>query len=685
LIPIFEGESISITANLFGFEFFTVPLGTPDFITNVNSHAVLNFDATVAKYSIGGRVLKDGEPMENIEVSLIVNSGTPTIRQTTVLGEFSFDDIEHGSHIIITPTLIGHHFVSTQHIPSQLFFDMTNIIFNAHRLPRTIQGTVRLQGDPLPGVTIFDVNENGDPVISQSDGTYIFECLYGDEVELKAIMFGYSFLPESIYISSVTSNLSNRNFDATAIVYDVGFSIPPGTYFEPISVILSTATDSATIFYTLDGSLPTSASIEYIAPILIPNNSERFIRAIATKPLYQNSAESAGLFRVTGKSIMPTIHVATGTYNTHLRVEITTVGDYNIYYTTDGTDPKFEPKYLYTDRVFINKNSILRAVAGKSDYYSVEGTIAESRYQINHILSINPEIISPINVYMNERTENENSQLTINLSSFIRSSVEGDHLFTATLLNSPTNLHVNVAGSFANIIPNFRWNGEENLVFKMEYIPTPLSPFSPPTSEFNNIVLTVNTVVHPNQLPYYVRDFFPQNDNIFIEIGKEYEFFLNTAPSNDIRFEWFVNETDQDNNTNFLRYIFSKNENTVRVVVFYETLRWQKTWTANAVVSEIDSTIITNNTLLLTNFPNPFNPETSIQFALAFGEGRGEGHVNINVFNVRGQLVANIVEGRYHAGTHTIKWNATGHGSGIYFVVLKTENTQIVHKMILLK
>ena len=66
-----------------------------------------------------------------------------------------------------------------------------------------------------------------------------------------------------------------------SIVEDPTFSVPAGTYFEAQSVELTCATDGATIYYTLDGSDPTSESTPYTDPITI--SETKILKAIAIK------------------------------------------------------------------------------------------------------------------------------------------------------------------------------------------------------------------------------------------------------------------------------------------------------------------------------------------------------------------------------------------------------------------
>jgi flagellar hook assembly protein FlgD len=76
---------------------------------------------------------------------------------------------------------------------------------------------------------------------------------------------------------------------------------------------------------------------------------------------------------------------------------------------------------------------------------------------------------------------------------------------------------------------------------------------------------------------------------------------------------------------------------------------------------------------------------TDIQFSLA-----RESHVSLTVFNVLGQTVRVLHDGRLTAGSHTISWDGTdAHGraaaSGIYLYRITADQTDIVKKMLLLK
>lgn|GEM_PF-3863629 len=92
---------------------------------------------------------------------------------------------------------------------------------------------------------------------------------------------------------------------------------------------------------------------------------------------------------------------------------------------------------------------------------------------------------------------------------------------------------------------------------------------------------------------------------------------------------------------------------------------------------------IPTETLLLANYPNPFNPSTTICFTLP-----KQGDVSLKVYNLLGKEVASLLDRQtMSAGHHTLSWDASdkGFAAGIYFAVLETENTRTVQKCLLMK
>ncbi|MBN2461086.1 MAG: T9SS type A sorting domain-containing protein, partial [Candidatus Cloacimonetes bacterium] len=111
---------------------------------------------------------------------------------------------------------------------------------------------------------------------------------------------------------------------------------------------------------------------------------------------------------------------------------------------------------------------------------------------------------------------------------------------------------------------------------------------------------------------------------------------------------------------------------------------------SNTVEVEVDFTSNENGdlpaiTILGNNYPNPFNPETMISFQMAY-----PGRIRIDVFNLRGQLIRNLLDEIRLAGKYQITWNGRDEQdrhvpSGIYLYRMVTNHYQATRKMLLLQ
>lgn len=90
-------------------------------------------------------------------------------------------------------------------------------------------------------------------------------------------------------------------------------------------------------------------------------------------------------------------------------------------------------------------------------------------------------------------------------------------------------------------------------------------------------------------------------------------------------------------------------------------------------------------TMLAQNVPNPFNPRTTIRFALA-----REGDARLRIFDGRGRLVRTLAAGRLAAGSHEAVWDGTDEAgrpvaAGVYAYVLQAGREEMRRKLILVK
>jgi len=83
---------------------------------------------------------------------------------------------------------------------------------------------------------------------------------------------------------------------------------------------------------------------------------------------------------------------------------------------------------------------------------------------------------------------------------------------------------------------------------------------------------------------------------------------------------------------------------------------------------------------LLQNFPNPFNPSTTIKYDLPT-----DSRVSLTILNVLGQEIATLVNEEQWVGARSVEWNGSGFASGVYYYRLQAGDYVSLKKMLLLK
>jgi ligand-binding sensor domain-containing protein len=85
------------------------------------------------------------------------------------------------------------------------------------------------------------------------------------------------------------------------------------------------------------------------------------------------------------------------------------------------------------------------------------------------------------------------------------------------------------------------------------------------------------------------------------------------------------------------------------------------------------------------NYPNPFNPATTIEFSLPIG-----GLVNLTIYNIMGQEIRTLITESMPAGTHSVRWDGRDNSgmavsSGIYMSYLTMGSKRTSHRTVLMK
>ena len=154
----------------------------------------------------------------------------------------------------------------------------------------------------------------------------------------------------------------------------------------------------------------------------------------------------------------------------------------------------------------------------------------------------------------------------------------------------------------------------------------------------------------------------------------------------ELNYQWFKNGTVVGIDSNAYHYRHSTfnpppHTDIIKVVISNGYITTDKTWD---VFVEPTTDVDDGNTPLSysinQNYPNPFNPTTQIRFSIAESE-----MVNLSVFNMLGEKVAELINETLAAGEYNTNFNAAGLSSGVYIAKIQAGAFNQLIKMSLLK
>jgi LysM repeat protein len=152
-----------------------------------------------------------------------------------------------------------------------------------------------------------------------------------------------------------------------------------GTYTSAQTVTISDATSGATIYYTTNGSTPTTSSTKYTGPITV--SSTETLEAIAAETGYTNSAVASAAYTINiapPTVSMPAFSPAGGTYTSAQSVTVSDgTSGATIYYTTDGTTPTTSST-KYIGPMMVSSTETLKAIAVETGY--TNSAVASAAY-----------------------------------------------------------------------------------------------------------------------------------------------------------------------------------------------------------------------------------------------------------------------------------------------------------------
>ncbi len=234
--------------------------------------------------------------------------------------------------------------------------------------------------DATTGAAIYYTTDGSTPTTASTLYSGSISVSTTETVDAIATAAGYS-----------NSAVASAAYTITRPAASPIFSPQAGTYTSTQTVIITDATPGAAIYYTTDGSTPTTASTLYPGSISVATTET--ISAIATATGYTISPVASVTYTITPPAAMPVFSPSAGTYTSIQSVAITdaTAGA-TIYYTADGSTPT-TASTPYSGSLSVSATETLNAIAIAPGYIS--SPVASATYTINlpppaFSISVNP-------------------------------------------------------------------------------------------------------------------------------------------------------------------------------------------------------------------------------------------------------------------------------------------------------
>jgi len=201
-----------------------------------------------------------------------------------------------------------------------------------------------------PGASIYYTNNGTTPTSGSNLYTGPISVSTNETIEAVTVLSGLNNSPAASSAYVITPPAPAPSFSPAA-----------GTYLKVETVSINCSNKSAVIYYTTDGSTPSTGSLVYSSPLTVGSNET--INAMALAPGGSNSSVSSAAYTIELPAASPVFSVASGKYTSVQTVSLSdATASASIYYTTDGSTPT-SLSNLYSGPITVAASENFEAIA----------------------------------------------------------------------------------------------------------------------------------------------------------------------------------------------------------------------------------------------------------------------------------------------------------------------------------
>ena len=226
--------------------------------------------------------------------------------------------------------------------------------------------TVSISSTAISGTTYY-TTDGSTPTSGSTEYTAPFQITTSGTTAVKAIAY-------SDYYTNKTSAVASQTYELYNNAVKVEIDPPSQTIASveehvdlPVEINVTGYTgNDVAIYYTIDGTTPTTGSTQYTQPLTIGLNKsqQKTVKALAVTSYsgttYTDTDEATYLLK--NRTPKPTILPPSGDYHEGFILDVTYPNGSDMYYTLDGSTPT-SGSTKYTEQIYINSNTVFKAIA----------------------------------------------------------------------------------------------------------------------------------------------------------------------------------------------------------------------------------------------------------------------------------------------------------------------------------